>query len=421
MPQRSTSLELLSRCCPRALDYQEARVERDRRGFATGVAAHAVLQHLAEHPDASEEERMAMARAVAQELATRGRSFDGTPEPPLPVDACLEGRDLAWGWLEAHGSPADPYVELGVAVDKDWNRVDYKAPSAYYRAIFDLLWREVEEDGEERRVVAVARDFKSAWVASEEDLDSVQMRGQAILASKMWAWDELDAIRIEIASLRTRRLFTRTIWLDDDGQRLLEGWQKDLDVAIAAAEFRLEDGQRPAAPGAGCQGCPYLLRCEPARAWMRGSVLEVLDDDDEDSQRRAVGTRLAIAEAMVQELREHARMLTAERSIEIAGGTVGYREQERREPVADVHRAIAHAWHDIKPEESHSFDSVNGDWLGLLLALDVGVSSCDAFAKAKVPGQRGDPTWRARREQLELELVTTKTTSKFGIHRSQEG
>lgn len=413
MPSRSTHLMLAARHCNKALDFAEEGVPRDRAVFAVGVAAHAVHQAIAGMPIGSDLHKIA--RAAVEHLTTQGRSFDGVPEPPLPPEACLEGMNLAVAWFELHGIPAGARAERGVAVDRRWHLLDYASTAAHYRAIFDLDWVEtvVDDDQELETVTACARDLKSSWVADESDLDSIQMHGQAILAAL--AHPDADAVRIEIGNLRTRRLHTRTILLDDVGRELLAGWTRDLELGIAATDVRGPDGKRIATPGAGCDGCPYILRCDAAHAWMRGSLLVELTD--EVNRRRAVGTRLAVAEAMAQELKQHAKLLTEEAPIEIDRGVVGWLPKDQREAATDAWRVIAHRWFRVTPEQAATWDAENGELLGLLRALDPGVTSITSLAQALAPFDRGDKSWKERRGALLEELITTSTTPAFGVFR----
>lgn len=416
MPSRSTHLMVAARHCNKALDFIEDGAPRDRSIFAVGVAAHACLQAIAQQPIGSDPHKIA--RAAVEHLATQGRSFDGVPEPALPPEACLEGMNLAVAWNEAHGVPAGAKAERGIAVDSRWHLVAYDSPAAYYRAIYDLIWIEdvVDDDQELELKTAVCLDYKSSWVASEADLESIQMRGQAILAAL--AYPGADAVRIEIGNLRTGKLYSRTIELDEAGRVQLATWTRDLELAIAAVNARGPDGKRIATPGAGCDGCPYILRCDEAHAWMRGSLLE--PNASETDRRWAVGTRLAVAEAMAEELKQHAKLLTEQAPIEIDRGVVGWLPKDQREAAADAWRAIAHHWFKVTPEQAATWDAENGELLGLLRALEPGVSSITSLAQALAPFDRGDKSWKERRGALLEELITTSTAPRFGVFRQSK-
>ncbi len=405
MAQRSTTLSLVADTCLRALDHYEAGDPYDRDIFSTGIAAHAVLQVLAGRPSLTGDGIALMADHVVLELSTKGRSFDGVAEPPLPVEACIAGRDLALAWLEQHPIPPGAVAELGMAVNSEWGFVDYADPDAHYKAILDLKYLEVQEDEESAATVVVAEDFKSSWRAREDHLDSIQMKGQAVLAAK--AHPEADAVKIVIANLRTRQRYERTIWLDEEGWKVLDGWENDIDLAIAATEFRGPDGKRPASPGAGCLGCPYLSRCEPARAILRGTVLE--------SGPEGVALRYAVAKAMVEELGPRLQDHTAEAPIKIAGGLVGYQPKERREAVDNVEATLAHIWFGVTPEEEYTWDAQNGTTLGLLRALDPGVGSLTGAASALSP--RSEPDWKTKRGELIDQLIKTGIGPSFGVHK----
>jgi hypothetical protein len=410
---------LAARHCMKALDFIEAGVPRDRGLFAVGVAAHAVLQGLAGMPGGADPHTVA--QAVAEHLTTKGRSFDGVPEPPLDPGAVIEGVGLALAWHGEHPIAPGAKAERGVAVDRRWHLVEYGSSAAHYRAIYDLVWSEtvdVDEDQEgEGLETAVCLDYKSSWQADESDLDSVQMRGQAVLAAL--AYPNADAVRLEIGALRTRKLYAKTIVLDEAGRAELAKWTRDLELAIAAADARGADGKRIATPGAGCDGCPYITRCDAAHAWMRGSLLDGLDD--ELARRRAVGTRLAVAEAMAAELKQHARRLTEEAPIEIDRGVVGWLPKDERVPRDEAWRAIAHRWFQVSEDQAGVWDAEHGEVLGLLRALDPGVTSITSLAQALAPFDRGDKAWKERRGALMDELITTSTAPKFGVFRQSKG
>jgi hypothetical protein len=400
MAQRSTTLSLVARHCPRALDYYEAQVPVNRDHFAVGIAAHAILQAVTGSGEIN---------AACLLLATLGRSFDGVPEPPLSAEAVRDGRELAERWLHVH--PVAGSAEVGIGVDRDWRLVGYGGADAYYRGVLDYLTVEVHGDEEESYTVAVARDYKSAWTASVEDLDSIQMRGQAcLLAARYDGWKDSDgntpsAVRIEIGALRTQRIYGRTIFLDADGLELLAQWRRDIDLAIEAAEAKDATGNRPARPGAGCTGCPYVARCEPARAYLRGSV--------GDGTPQAIATRYAVASAMTAELGAQCKVLAEEAPLQIDGGVVGYVERTERQAADDAHRDLCHAWYGVGPD----WDTDNGATLGLVKALSPGVGSISNAAKVLHPFTRNDPTWKDKRDGLVSLCTTQHIVSRFGVHK----
>ena len=100
MTQRSTSLNLLTRTCPKALDHYESGAHYDRDVFQVGIAAHAVFEALnastvANNAIPETEEMERIADATIRRLVLQGRSFDGVPEPPPKVEQAMAGMRLA--------------------------------------------------------------------------------------------------------------------------------------------------------------------------------------------------------------------------------------------------------------------------------------------------------------------------------------
>ena len=88
------------------------------RAAIRGIAAAASHGLLPEDYDA-------VSDSVVEQLVTTGRTFDGLPEPPLSVDAAIDGRQLALDWIALNPLDPDPeaHYELGIAVDRDWQLV----------------------------------------------------------------------------------------------------------------------------------------------------------------------------------------------------------------------------------------------------------------------------------------------------------
>lgn len=393
--QRSTTLNLLAMRCPGALTLYEQQAPADRDLYGAGIAAHAVLQALGEAADgrAPYAPPSAIADAVVQELCTRGRTFDGVPELPLPLDAALEGKTLALGWWGSQPWPANSRVEHGLAVDSLWRPTPY-GPEAWLGCILDV-WTPQVVDEETGAVGARARDYKSAWTADEDDCDSLQLRIQAcaILAH---AQSTIDFVDLEIGNLRTRRLHVRRLWLDEAGLAEVESWRADIAVAVRVAETR----PRLFRPGRGCIGCPYLHICKEGGDWAQ---LVGLDD---------AATRLAVVEAWRAELVAQLKDLARERPLPIPGGVVGYSKVLRRALAPDAAREVAMRW--FRPAEEAQWVEQNGNILGLLSALKLGVGSIDALGKRLYPAR--SPDWKTCRLDLERATITTEIGTEFGVH-----
>lgn len=376
---RSTTLGLVADHCPAALDHYERGTPYDRDQFAVGVAAHAILQALAEAPHA---DPAAVADATARELVTRGRSFEGVREPPLPPTAVADAVPLALMWHALHPLPEDASPERGLAVDARWLPVPYRSPSVRLRGILDLHYPAVEEvDGEPRAGVAHL-DYKSAWTADAADLDSLQMKIQALLCYAHA--DDPAFIRQEIGNLRTGEVHARTIWLDQEGLALLDAWRREIDLAMTQA-----DATREARPGAGCPGCPYLHACAPARALM---------DSPEDTAARYV-----VIDAERARLRPLVAAMAREGDILIPGGSVGYVQTTGRAPREDALLTLAARWGD--------------DLRAFVAAIPPSLGALDGLAQRMIP-RAPKGAHKAPREELVASLVVPTVGTTLQIRRT---
>ena len=384
---RSTTLNLFASHCPAALDHYEHGTPYNRDHFAVGVAAHAVLQAIAEQPRANPDE---VATATAIELASKGRAFEGRREPALPIDAVNEGRRLALAWNLTHPIPEDAHPEIGLAVDARWRPVAYRAETVRLRGILDLRYSAVEEVEGEPVFGLAHLDYKSAFPAGADDLDSLQMKIQTCL-TLAHAREELAFIRQEIGNLRTGQVHARTIWLDDDGHALIGEWQREIEIAMAAADVQ----PRQARPGAGCPDCPFLHACEPARA--------LLDAP------QANAARYAVLDAERDRVRAIVAAQAAEARIPIDGGFVGYVGVERREARPDALHTLAARWHDVPDEVRAAWSADHAAWLGLLGAIPSTMGTVNALAMVLHPRRRG-ADFKAERAAL-VEAVTDRTVT----------
>lgn len=385
-----TDLTLGVEYCWRALDFREQRVPYDRSVFAAGIASHAVLEAVGRNYGHNAE---AVAREVVARLAGEGRSWDGTPEPPLPVERVLEGRDLALAWVADHPMPMEARYELGIAVTSDWQPTDYFGADAAYRTILDRIEVLDEEDEESALRVCVVTDYKTSWRDRENALDSLQRRAQAVLANASGLADGCDVLRLEVVNLRIRQTYARDIDLVAD-TATLAAWRSDLAVAAEAAGRRGPDGRRAATPGVNCIGCPYRLRCDAAHDfWMETGV---------PGSAEALAHLYATKLAEVRELEQIIRAaLARDVAIETDQGRVGYIQASRRALRDGAHGTLYDDWL-----------AGGGEPRGLLAALSLSVRSVEAAGKVLIGKGRGAAA--LRREWLD-KLTTTVRTARFGV------
>lgn len=400
MSHRSTTLNLVSRRCPGALTHYENRVPYDRDLFQVGIAAHALLQAAAENRGV---DLSVLAEKVAHDLVTNGRSFDGEPEPPMrPADA-LSGVTLARRYLENHPLSETSSAEIGMGVARD---LVTPAPYAesYLRAILDVVdvIDEEQEDGYAPMRVLVVQDWKSAWPTDASELDGIQLKIQGVIG--LAHHPDVSMIRRVVTNLRTGQSYSDDTLLDDEGTATVEGWRNEIRLAIAQAEM----SPRPFSPGAGCSGCFYLTRCEAARAYLRGSML--------DGTPEQLATRYAVASAVKDALVSTLKEMATEREIaypaakvkgvEVGGGYVGYATKTKTEATPEAAAALTEAW--------------GGEWTDktreLVATMKPGSRQVDAVAKRVYPSRKGTE-WKAQRAALEAAALVKVTTSEFGIHR----
>lgn len=378
---RSTLLGILAEHCPAAVHKARSGAPQDRDGFATGIAAHAILQALADQPDA---DPLDVAALTATDLIARGRSFDGQPEPPLPPEAVFAGRDLALAWHVRNPLPEGARAEVGYAIDAQGRPVAYRDPSRRVVAILDLVHEVTEELDGEPVTGLVHTDYKSAWTAAADDLDGLQMRIQSVMLYAH-AGDDVQFIRQQIGNLRSGQLHQRTIWLDDAGRTMIEGWTRDLLILCDAADA-LADVARP---GAGCPGCPWLAGCEPARV--------LLGDPAAD-----LATRFAVLDAERKRVRALLAAQVREEPASIPGGRLAYVATEGREPIPDAAIRLAERWH--APADLETWRAESALWLAFLDAVPLGVGAIEEVAKRLYPRAKGG----AHKEPREA-LITALT------------
>jgi len=422
---RSTALQLATDRCPRAIDHLEADVPYDRSVYATGIAAHAVLEglHRAQRERGSAvlfEDAAAVAEAVVTRLVTQGRGFDGRPEAPLAPEAAAAGRDIALRWWglprESAAVPLDWRPEEALAMDAEGRAVPY-GRDAWWRGICDLVGPVVEEAEDEYGggVGVVVADYKSNWNAGPGWLDSIQAKGQALLALANAGRLGVLApafVRRAVINLRTGQTHHADLWLvDDDADRVLAGWRRDLALAMAHADARGPDGRRIAAPGAGCLGCPYVLRCEDAA---RAAV-----ESPADIEPAAVATAYAAAKAIADAWAVRAKAACDRDAIPVPGGSVGYAARPEREARPELPERLAEAWY--RPPDPAMWRAENGATLSLLRALDLGASAVDRVATILWPGKgpRKVDGWRDLRTALADRCLATVAKPIFGVHRDR--
>ena len=347
MSIHSTGIRIALDHCPRALDHHERGTERyDRRGFETGIACHAVLEAVGRETEARGHELEtadieAIANGVADALIIEGREFDGRPEPPLHPDAVFAGRELAEEWLGVHPlQPVGARYEVGLAVNLDWEPVPYDSPDAWIACIVDVSGAQdaATEEGETR--ILTIRDYKTPWSASAAELQTLQRKIQAVMVSKcLPEAAEADVLVLEVAAVRTWRIFSEEVYLRHGGLQKLRRWQRDIGTVVneLGAMAMVNDGIRPARPGPGCVGCPFLWKCNDAQLYFNATGLP----DDPKERARAYSIASAILTSLKPMVERDAGYMYV--ALE-DGGRVGWQSTESSQVKEDAHRNLAQLW-----------------------------------------------------------------------------
>lgn len=382
----STLIKLFNNNCPAALGFYESQTAYDRDFFNAGIAAHAILQQVGDKgaptdPDAIK----AVANAVVEELITNGRSYNGIHEPPMSPESALNGRDVALEYLLNNGLPEGAQYEIGLGMTIHGSPCAYDDPACRYRGILDLQWTGVVGDDDFAMDTLFVRDWKSAWPTNADELETIQRKGQAVLAY-LHCSESIQAIQLEVTNIRTGATFDKQIVLDQTGIELLDLWKRDI-LAICNAM----DKTREARPGAGCLDCHYVMSCP--------SCLEYARTPGAD-----MAVSLATLEAMRDQYIAILKPKCKEHKIAIDNGFVGFVSKEKRTPNKTAHQALVEHWYS-DDTETHTAEQ------SLIMACKLGVAQIEAAGK--VLYDKNDAGFNDLMEAA----LTTKTESRFGVYK----
>lgn len=387
----SSVLKIFNRNCPQALGFYEDEAPYDRELFQQGIAAHAVLQVVGEKRASGQHDILTVADAVVTELITKGRSYKGRHEPPMSPEDAMAGRDIALQYLYEYplNLPDNSGFEVQWAINDKGKACLIGEDSQRYDAIFDVLYTDIEGDEDYATDVIVVRDYKSAWPTGANELDTMQVKGHAVIAWQHFK-DRVGGVRNEIVNLRTKQIYTRTTYFDEEGIKTLQQWTKDILTACSAA-----DTTREARPGAGCIGCFYTLSCP--------DCLEYYQHDTN------IYITFATLKAQLAELGKIVRNDAKVEPIEVPGGEIAYRGQNEKVATEEaIDKLIEYWWMDRPDGTPLSMGEVRG----LLTALDVKATSYEKAAKVLFP----DKLDAAYMDMIEA-CITVKTKSRFDVYK----
>lgn len=411
---RSTTLSLASKHCPRALDFYEAGAPYDRGVFAVGTAAHAILEEIGKASVAAghwllADEAGELVRETCERLIREGRDFEGVKEPPLPSEAVWRGRDLALAFQDSRMLSAKYRYEIGLAVNRDWQLCPFDA-GAWLRCRIDSVgtkmpdWFEDDQGGPILEVI----DYKSSYAARDGEVSSLQRKIQGVLSWLAWG-EGHDALRLVVVNFRLNREYELIVYPNEpEGTRVMERWRRDIESEIRAREAqRGPDGSRPAIPGVGCFGCPYLQQCADAQSYLapvHGSA------DPEELARR-----YAVLLAQLEAIEEPLRLAAIEEPIQIPGAIVGYAMKEQAKLLPSAPEILAAEW--LRSTKPGDLEAAKAGLPGLVHALKPGLAQAKALLTHL---HKGSEEERDKRAELLQSITGSRHASEFGVHRGEE-
>lgn len=359
---RTTTLKLATAHCPRSVDYYEQDAPAFREHFQVGIAGHEVLAAIGMRGKSLGRtlelgEMATISSDVVRALITKGRSFESRAEPPMPPEDAQAGAGLALTYASAETTvwTQTASYEIGLAFDAQWRQVPYDSTMRRFRLILDVL-DVVEDAGEEYTGrVAVVRDYKSAWSTDASELETRQMKAQAVSA---WLTvPDIDCVRREVVNLRSGATFSEELWLESGGREQLEEWRRDITTYMQALDDMIgADGTRPARPGAGCLSCPWALRCDSSM--VKGTSSEQM------------GQQLALLEGQRAQLIKALKLSDLGQPLLCGDSVVGWKRTADQVPGDGAARTMYEAW-----------VADGGEINGFLAALKPGMGALRTLAK----------------------------------------
>jgi len=375
-----TTIKMHSNHCPYAVQLWKNRIQYDRSIFHTGVVAHAVLEEIGNNP---EEEPRIVADKIIEKYCSKGRAYDGVPEPPAPLEDAIKGANLALDWHARYPVPHGEGIthEHPFAFNQEWKQVDYYDPTARFRTLLDVveITEHYDETTEEMYTKAIVRDYKTSWVATKDELDSFQRRCQAVV---VWLVYKPDIIVLEISNLRLKCNFQKelNVHFEEDA---LQQWKEDITLGIKTL-----DGSLLPNPGIGCIQCPYSPRCE--------HFDKMYNSDD-------VIKRYIAAKEIIAKLEPQIKKATKENPpLQTTLGHVGYKKKERKKVLPTAKQTLLDVWTEQ-----------DGTLQQLFSSLDLGVRGVEKICKLLTNS-------KTDREELLGKITRIEEYSSFGIHKEKK-
>lgn len=381
---------LFNKNCPYALECYEKKVEIDRGVFHGGIASHAILQAIGEAniPYTDFDSMKAIADKTVEILITEGRTFQKNHEPPLPPDDAFAGRDIVLRFLKYVDSiPPNADFELGLGMTATGEPSGFFDEQTRWRAILDVQYPTIVEDETYQAQSVVVRDYKTSWQTSKDELDTIQMRGCAVLSWLHCDKEKTQAIVQEVINLRTWQNYRNVIILNDEGIAQLKQWRDDLLLTCTAM-----DKTRQPRPGAGCIDCNYNLSCEHCLTYYK---------KDEINQAVLYATLEAMKKATMKIMKKRVE----EEPIEVPGGIIEFRQVKKNGLSEEAVQKIVEHWYMADAEE-HSSERA------LLRGMEMTATNVTKLIEAMYP-EKDD----IARAELFEQCFAPYYESRFGVYK----
>lgn len=388
----STSAKYFIEYCPQALQYHSNDEPEETGHFETGNTSHEILCELGRKKIVEQLQFDPCADAVVKELCTNGYEYFGKKHPPFNPENALAGREIARKYFSENSLPLDGKFETVLAMDADGKPCQHEG--ARWRAKIDALYEAIEFDeaSENAAEVIAVDDYKTAWPAGEDELETLQRKSQMVLA---WLhYPNKDGVRATVINLRTGKPYKKVIYFDDAGIAILERWKRD--ILMLCDEM---DKTREARPGVGCAKCPFVEKCPEA--------LRVADE-------AKTAASVAVYEGLREQMRKRLRLqLQDAAGVRCNGGFIGYHEVSMNVLSEEAIPQILGNWFEMPlATVENEMPLVKG----LLVALGLGPSNIKSFIKARFSGEHKTE----KKEFLQLCLQPQKEV-EFGIwHKANE-
>jgi len=397
-----TSLTILSKNCPKALDFY-LRAKHEVEDFEVegpemaeiGIAFHACVHHAALAQSKGESKHAAI-DATATALVSR-----------MAPARVIEGKELALAFIDWWTFPENFQFEQGMAFDGQWNVVPWGDEKRRIRMIFDSTGIEtIEHDYYGELNVGVVQDYKTGWGAGKHELDSTQMDVCLTAAAKRFE-GRVDAIKVEIIGVRHRQVYSRLYVLGDeqDKQALLD--RKDrCEWLMAAAD--VSDGK--ARYGPGCMSCSYTGRCD---AFQKRATELKESGFDPNAEPAQMARDLAVLTAKSKEVEEHLKVVARQHPVVCDGMVIGFHPTEKR--VVKDPNAVLDVW--LEASKGSVPEPYRVIMRGLIAKIAPGVTALEDVIGACAKNL-GFKTKKAATEALVPKYVAQEPTLKWGWQKA---